>query len=177
MKPPWGEGTRRRDALSARRWSGVSFTPLHRVPSSSSHDHGHGDGEHERHEHQAELGGRADSATYNRRKRHDKPRSSSRVPSPLGGFIAEGRGGSEATGEGRLSRCTKLRRCPQEREAPWISVFRSRSQRNHSAMRSADRDYDHTFGFGSGISSRVGPNRPAGCPPACRFSRVSWPRW
>ena len=27
-----------------------------------------------------------------------------RVPSPLGGLIAEGRGGSEATGEGRLSR-------------------------------------------------------------------------
>ena len=27
-----------------------------------------------------------------------------KVPSPHGGFIAEGRGGSEATGEGRLSR-------------------------------------------------------------------------
>jgi hypothetical protein len=35
---------------------------------------------------------------------------SHRVPSPLGSLIAEGRGGSEATGEGRLSRGASLER-------------------------------------------------------------------
>ena len=37
------------------------------------------------------------------------PGSLRRVPSPLGGFIAEGRGGSEATGEGG-SRATSSQR-------------------------------------------------------------------